>query len=102
MYIADELAVHRARCELATQPYSLGGEGTIFPGSRPAGYHTLSEIVTKCLLTSSMLIKMQDHSLAIQTYGGFIDSLCLKGQRYINITRNAIGLKSGQKDCRKF
>ena len=24
------------------------------------------------------------------------------GQRYINITRNAIGLKSGQKDCRKF
>ena len=24
------------------------------------------------------------------------------GQRYINITRNAIGPKSGQKDCRKF
>ena len=24
------------------------------------------------------------------------------GQRYINITRNAIGLKSGQKDFRKF
>ena len=26
----------------------------------------------------------------------------LNGQRYINITRNAIGPKSGQKDCRKF
>ena len=26
----------------------------------------------------------------------------LHGQRYINITRNAIGPKSGQKDCRKF
>ena len=26
----------------------------------------------------------------------------LSGQRYINITRNAIGPKSGQKDCRKF
>ena len=25
-----------------------------------------------------------------------------QGQRYINITRNAIGPKSGQKDCRKF
>ena len=24
------------------------------------------------------------------------------GQRYINITRNEIGPKSGQKDCRKF
>ena len=24
------------------------------------------------------------------------------GQRYLNITRNEIGPKSGQKDCRKF
>ena len=29
-------------------------------------------------------------------------SLNLIGQRYINITRNAIGPKSGKKDCRKF
>ena len=28
--------------------------------------------------------------------------LYTNGQRYINITRNTIGLKSGQKDCRKF
>ena len=29
-------------------------------------------------------------------------NLLAYGQRYINITRNAIGPKSGQKDCRKF
>ena len=57
-------------------PTRLEGKVRFFQ-ARPAGYHTLSEIVTKCLLTSSMLIKMQDHSIAIQPYGGFIDSLCL-------------------------
>ena len=41
MYRADEVSVHRACCERATQPYSLGGGGTICPGSIPAGgYHT--------------------------------------------------------------
>ena len=30
------------------------------------------------------------------------DSHCLPGQRYINITRNATGPKSGQKDCKNF
>ena len=43
MYIAGEVNVPRACCERATQPYSLGEGGTIFPGSRPAGYHTYSE-----------------------------------------------------------
>ena len=33
------LSVHRADCERATQPYSSGGGGTIFPGSRPAEYY---------------------------------------------------------------
>ena len=38
---ADEVSVHRACCEQATQPYLLGGGGMICPGSRPAGgYHT--------------------------------------------------------------
>ena len=32
----------------------------------------------------------------------FVRNLAAVGQRYINITRNAIGPKSGQKDCRKF
>ena len=35
MYRAGEVSVHRAFCELDTQPYLLGGGGTI--------YHTLSE-----------------------------------------------------------
>ena len=36
MYRAGEVSVHRACCERATQPYSLGGGGTICPVSRPA------------------------------------------------------------------
>ena len=34
MYRVCELSVHRADCERATQPYSSGGGGTIYPGSR--------------------------------------------------------------------
>ena len=30
MYRADEVSVHRVCCELATQPYSLGGGGVRF------------------------------------------------------------------------
>ena len=44
------------------QPYSLGGgggEGTIYPGSRPLGITTRSpRMVTECLLTRATLIKM--------------------------------------------
>ena len=37
------------------------------------------------------------------TYTIFIPlGIAASGQRYINITGNAIGPKSGQKDCRKF
>ena len=56
---AGEASIHRACCERATQPYSLGGGGTIYPGSRPAGVTTRSpRMVTECLLTRSVLIKM--------------------------------------------
>ena len=43
-------------------------------------------------------------SLAVQGKNEYICGLIREnlGQRYINITRNAIGPKSGQKDCRKF
>ena len=59
MYRAGEVSVHRACCERATQPYSLGGGGTIYPGSRPAGVTTrCPRMVTKFLLTRSILIKM--------------------------------------------
>ena len=40
MYRAGEVFVHRACCQRATQPYSLGGGGTICPGSRPASVTT--------------------------------------------------------------
>ena len=59
MYRASEVSVHRACCKRATQPYSLGGGGTIYPGSRPEGVTThCPKMVTECLLTRSMLIKM--------------------------------------------
>ena len=57
MYRGDEVSVHRVCCERATQPYSLGVRGTIYPGSRPAGVTTRSpRMVTECLLIRSMLI----------------------------------------------
>ena len=37
MFRADEVSGHRVRCERATQPYSVGGGGIMFPDSRPAG-----------------------------------------------------------------
>ena len=40
MYRAGEVSVHRACCERAIQPYSLGEGGTMYPGSRPAGFTT--------------------------------------------------------------
>ena len=59
MYRAGEVSVHRACCERATQPYSLGGGGTIYPDPRPAGVTTRSpRMITEWLLTCSMLIKM--------------------------------------------
>ena len=58
MHRAGEVSVHRACCERATQPYSIGRGGTIYPGSRPAGVTTRSpRMVTEFLLTRSMLIK---------------------------------------------
>ena len=66
MYRAGEVSVHRACCERATQPYSLGGGGTICPVSRPAGFTTCCpRMVTECLLTRSMLIKMYKGHLCL-------------------------------------
>ena len=71
MYRAGEVSVHRACCERVTQPYSLGGGGTLYPGSRPAGVTTRSpRMVTESLLTRSMLIKMYLplHGMRLYTY----------------------------------
>ena len=40
MYRAGEVSIHQACFERASQPYSLGGGGTIYPGLRPAGVTT--------------------------------------------------------------
>ena len=65
MYRAGEVSVHRACCERDTQPYSLGGGGTIYPGTRPAGVTTRSpRMVTECLLTRSLLIKMYKFTIS--------------------------------------
>ena len=59
VYRAGEVSVHEVCCERATQPYLLGRGATIYPGSSPAGVTTRSpRMVTECLLTRSMLIKM--------------------------------------------
>ena len=59
IYRAGEVSVHQACCERATQPYSLGGGATIYPGPRPAGVTTHSlRMVTEYVLTRSMSIKM--------------------------------------------
>ena len=65
MYRAGEVSVHQACCERATQPYSLGGGVTICPVSRPAGFTTrCPRMVTECLLTRSMLIKMYKFTIS--------------------------------------
>ena len=65
MYRAGEVSVHRACCERATQPYTLGGGGTICPSSRSVGVTTrCPRIVTKCLLTRSMFIKMYKFNIS--------------------------------------
>ena len=65
MYRAGEVSVHRACCERATKPYSLGGGGTIYPGARPAGVTTrCPRMVRECLLTRPMLIKMYKFTIS--------------------------------------
>ena len=65
MYRAGEVSVHRACCERASQPYSLGGGDTICPVSSPAGFTTRClRMVTECLLTRSMLIKMYKFTIS--------------------------------------
>ena len=76
MYRAGEVSIHRSCCERATQPYSLGGGGTIYPGSRIAGVTTRSpRMITGCLLTHWMLIKMYlpyDFYVKISSYLSYL------------------------------
>ena len=66
IYRADEISVHRACCERATQPYSLGGRGAIDRAQDQQVVTTRSpRIVTEFLLTRSMLIKMYVYAMYI-------------------------------------
>ena len=88
MYRAGEVSVHRACCERATQPYSLGGRGTICPVSRPAGFTTrCPRMVTECLLTRSMLIKMYKFTISgyVPVYVHCIDSQSISYRRSLSL-----------------
>ena len=92
MYRVGEVSVHRACCERATQPYSLGGGGgTIYPGLTPAGV-TLRcpRIVTECLLTRSMLIKMYKFTISgyVPVYVHCIDSQSISCRRSLYLVFN--------------
>ena len=74
MYRAGEASVHQACYKRATQPYSLGQGAMIYPGSSPAGVTTRSpRMVTECLFTRSMLIKMNLplHGMCLYMYNVF-------------------------------
>ena len=88
MYRAGEVSVHRACCERATQPYSLGGGGTICPVSRPAGFTTrCPRMVTECLLTRLMLIKMYKFTISgyVPVYVHCIDSQSISYRRSLSL-----------------
>ena len=88
MYRAGEVSVHRACCQRATQPYSLGGGGTICQVSRPAGFTTrCPRMVTKCLLTRSMLIKMYKFTISgyVPVYVHCIDSQSISYRRSLSL-----------------
>ena len=88
MYRAGEVSVHRACCERATQPYSLGGGGTICPVSRPAGFtRRCSRMVTECLLARSMLIKMYKFTISgyVPVYVHCIDNQSISYRRSLSL-----------------
>ena len=77
MFRAGEVSVHRACCERATQPYSLGVGGTIYPGSRQADVTTHSpRMVAECLLTRRMLIKMYYHFMVCACMCTIVFTVC--------------------------
>ena len=64
MYRAGEVSVHRACCERATQPTHLEGEVRFNQAQDQKVVTTRSpRIVTECLLTRSMLIKMYVYAI---------------------------------------
>ena len=78
MYRAGEVSVHRACCERATQPYSRGGGGGVRFAQAQDQQVTRDvttrnpRIVTECLLTCAMLIKLYVHVHGTVYFGSLV------------------------------
>ena len=85
MYRAVEASVHPACCERATKPYSLGGGGVRFDQAEDQQVVTTHgpRIVTECLLTRSMLIKMYVYAIYSRFRIGTILSIRKHGYEII-------------------
>ena len=87
MYRADEVSVHRACCERATQSYSLGGGGGWVRFDQAQDQQVITtrspRIVTECLLTRSMLLKMYVYAIYSRFRTGTILSNRKHGYEFI-------------------
>ena len=87
MYRASEVSVHRTCCERATKPYSPGGGGGGVRFEQAQDQHVVTtrspQIVTKCLLTRSMLIKMYVYAIYSRFRKGTILSIRKHGYEFI-------------------
>ena len=83
MYRAGEVSVHRACCDRATQPYSRGGGGTIWPGSRPAGGHNTLSANSNRGFTHSLDVKMYVYAIYSRFRIGTILFIRLHGYEII-------------------
>ena len=86
MYKAGEVSVQRACCERATKPYSLGGGGEVrFNQAQDQQVVTTRSprLVTECLLTRSMLIKMYIYAIYSRFGIGTILSIRKHGSDFI-------------------
>ena len=84
MYRAGEVSVHRACCERATQPYSYEGGDTFDQAQDQQVVTTHSpRIVTECLLTRLMLIKMYVYAIYSRFRIGTILSISKHGYECI-------------------
>ena len=84
MYRAGAVSVHRACCERATQPTHLEGE-VRFDKAQDQQVVTIPSrrIVTECLLTRSMLIKMYVYAIYNRFRIGTILSIRKHGYEFI-------------------
>ena len=87
MYRAGKVSIEHAASGLPN-PTRLEGGGTIRPVSRPAGFTTsCPRMVTECLLTRSMLIKMYKFTISgyVPVYVHCIDSQSISYRRSLSL-----------------